>query len=94
MKYSTSRKKWVDKNREYVRAYKKAWTRLSRNNPDYPPEFPEGRISRYKGRKGENMNKPLEMKDLGNGFCRNCESKSKKYYCDYCLKTFPNLILK
>lgn len=85
-------KEWVNNNREYVRAYKKAWNRLLRNNPDYPPEFPEGRQVRTAGRRSENMDKPLVMRDKGTGFCKLCESKSKNYYCDYCIATYPQLV--
>ena len=91
---NTKDKIWREKNKEYYLAYKKAWTRLSRNNPDYPPEFPDGKQNRTVKRRAENINKPLEMRDLGNGFCKSCESKSKNYYCDYCLKTFPQLLKK
>lgn len=86
--------KWVKDNREHVRAYKKAWNRLFRNNPDYPPEFPDGKQNRVINKRTENMNKPLEMRDKGNGFCKSCESKNKNYYCDYCIATFPHLSKK
>ncbi len=98
-------KEWEDKNREHVRAYKRAWMRLVRCGSK-APEFPVKRyirtkVTKYlyepnKKRKTSlfEMKHKVEMKHKGDGFCINCNSKTKKKYCDYCLKTFPQLSQK